>query len=465
MGRAPQRRTPQRHAPQRRHERHRGPYGLVAVGLGSALLLGACGGVGATGMGESDALTTMGFGIPDEIAQARVDGFEAAFPDIELQVNEGAFDAQQFLSAVASGSPPDLVYLEREKLGTYAERGALQPLNDCVADEDIDLSVFREPAVEQVTIEDQLYGLPEFNQARVLYLDTEALAEAGVDAATFSTADWSKLAQLSEQATKLSGGRLDRIGFDPKAPEFFPMWVEAAGGSIVNEDGTKATLDSDEAIEALTFIEELEAINGGFIKLKTFRDGFDVFGAGNPFAEDQLAATPFEDWYLNVLAEVSPDVPLTLKAFEDRNGEPITYLTGVAWAIPTDAKDADKACQFIKYMTSTEAWVAAAEAKKAARDAEGLAYTATWTANREADEEILATVYEPSGNAWLDDGVQLLRSLQDTGFSLPANPAGDEVNQIWTAAVNKVLEGSASPEEALRDAQEQAQQAIDQAQG
>ena len=125
-----------------------------------ALALTACGGVGGgdssagSGGGGDDPsktsgrLSTSGFGLGDEIATTRVDAFKKAYPDVQLKVNEGAFDPQPFLSAVASGNPPDAVYMDREILGTYAARDALQPLDDCVDKAGIALDEFRQPAVD-----------------------------------------------------------------------------------------------------------------------------------------------------------------------------------------------------------------------------------------------------------------------------------------------------------------------------
>ena len=60
--------------------------------------------------------------------------------------------------------------------------------------------------------------------------------------------------------------------------------------------------------------------DGGWNKLKSLRDSFDFFGAKNQFAKDQLGAFPMEDWYLNVLAENSPDVDISVTPFKDRQG-------------------------------------------------------------------------------------------------------------------------------------------------
>jgi multiple sugar transport system substrate-binding protein len=46
---------------------------------------------------------------------------------------------------------------------------------------------------------------------------------------------------------------------------------------------------------------------------------------------------------------------------------------------------------------------------------------------------------------------------------MPANPAGDEFEQAWQDEVNKVLTGDKEPADALADAQEAAQAALDEA--
>ena len=73
--------------------------------------------------------------------------------------------------AVASGSPPDLVYMERRLLGTYAAKNALIPLGDCVQSESIDLSQFRDAALSEATLNGKLYGLPDFFNNRVLMIN------------------------------------------------------------------------------------------------------------------------------------------------------------------------------------------------------------------------------------------------------------------------------------------------------
>ena len=420
---------------------------------------------GDRGGNVSGTLSTFGFSLPDEIATTRVDTFKKAYPQVQVKVTEGGFDEQQFLSAVASGAPPDLVYVDREIIGTYAARGAIQPLDQCISQAQIDMGQYRPAAVQQVTVDGKVYGIPEFYSVRVMMISNTALKDAGLSLADVDTTDWSKLAGTAEKLTATKGGKLTRIGFDPKIPEFLPMWVKANGGALLSDDGRTAQLNDPKVVEALTTTAGIVQASGGWGKLKSLRDSFDFFGAKNQFARDQLGAFPMEDWYLNVLAEASPDVDITVAPFKDRQGNPLTFVTGSAWAVPKGAKNPDAACRFAKTMTEASTWVAAARARAEARAKEDLPYTGTYSGNKVADEQIFGEVYKPSGDAKFDQAVQTVLDVQDVAFATPPSPAGAEFQKAWQDAVNRVLAGQAEPAEALERAQREAQAALDKAAG
>ncbi len=409
------------------------------------------------------SLSIMGFGLGDEIATTRVGEFERLYPNVELNFTEGGLDEQQFLTAVASGTPPDLVSLPRAELSTYAVRGALTPLTECIANEGIDMSQYRDVAVSEVTVDGEVYGIPEFFNNIMLIINTAALEEAGLTVDDVNTADWDSIAALNETLTRMDGDTLSRIGFDPKLPEFLPLWVAANGGQMLSDDGRTAMLNSPEVVEALTFAASLHDVAGGRAPFSAFRDTWDFFGSGNMIANDQLGVFPMEQWYMNVLADVSPDAPLAFKPFTDREGNPISFATGSAWAIPRGAANPEAACAFIKTVTSPEAWIAAAEERARLRAESGTLNTGTYTANRLADEVIFGEIVGPTGSDVFDTGVETILSLQENAFAIPANPAGAQFRQAWIDAVNRVLNGEQTVEEALNQAQQEAQAALDEA--
>lgn len=434
------------------------PFVVAALTLALAMGVGvqAQDGIGGT-------LTNLGFGLGDEIATERVAHFQELYPDVELQFTEGALDEQQFLTAVASGNPPDLVYMGREVLSTYAIRGALTPLDECIANQEIDMSQYREVAVNQVTVGDTVYGIPEFHNNIMLMINTVALEEAGLTLEDIDPSDWENIAMLNDALTVGSGNDLTRIGFDPKLPEFLPLWAEANGVSLISEDGRTAQLNDPAVVEALEFAYSLLDTPGGYAPFKAFRDTWDFFGGENQIVANQVGMWPMEQWYMNVLANVSPDGPIAFMAFEDREGNPLSYSTGSAWAIPRGASNPDAACAFMKSVTSVDAWVRAAEKRAELRAESGAINTGVYTGNVLADEVIFSEIVTDIENETFQQGVDVILSLQDEAFGIAPNPAGAEFRQAWIDAVNRVINGEQTVQEALDQAQDEAQTALDDA--
>src|ERR1043166_9175145 len=78
-------------------------------------------------------------------------------------------------AAVASGNSPDLVYLDRQKVGTYAAKGAFLPLTSCIKSQKIDMKQYRQAAVQEVSYKGQVYGIPEFYDVRTILIDNDVL--------------------------------------------------------------------------------------------------------------------------------------------------------------------------------------------------------------------------------------------------------------------------------------------------
>jgi multiple sugar transport system substrate-binding protein len=443
----------------------------AAVVMGIAVGLGGCA-VGTGGSAKVDdtdydasselsgKLTVMGFGTGDEVATARVDYTKQQLGDVDVELIEGDLDIQQFLSSVASGQPPELLYANRDQIGSLAARGALLPLDSCIAGEGIDLDQYREAAVAQVTFDDEVYGIPEFNGIQITMANADLLAAAGLTVADVNGSDPNKVVAANAALAKADAGT-PVIGYDSKLPEFLPLWAKANGADLISDDGRTAQLNDPKVVEALEWAVGIYDAQGGFSTVKAVRDSADFFGEGNQFASNTLGAMPMEQWYLNVLNDVSPDAPLVFDTVRDREGNTLAYASGSAWAIPAGSDNAAAACRWARSMTSVDAWQAAADARLAARTAEGKPFTGILTANVKADEAI-ETMITSGGEPW-DSGVAAMYEANDHTFSLPANPADAEFKTAWQDAVNRVLNGQQEPKQALDQAQEEAQKALDEA--
>jgi multiple sugar transport system substrate-binding protein len=413
---------------------------------------------------QSHTLNIYGLGGRDDVAQGRLDIANAVIRGLGHSVNNpvAGFNNQAFLARLAARDIPDLVHMGRGDIGTYAARGALVPLGSCFGNENINRNDYRKAALAEVTYKGQIYGAPEFTNQITIIVNNDAARKAGVNVADIQTTNWKRLKQANKKLLQITNGRLTRIGFDPKIPEFFPLWVKWFGKDLISKDGLKAQLNTREAVAALAYTVGLVNDHGGWNRFKAFRDTWDFFGRNNQVAADQVGAWPMESFYYNVLAEGAP-VDITAKFFTNRRGGPISMLSGNAWAIPKGSKNPGLACKYIKALQADSSWLKVAKERYDLRKRQGRAFTGLYTGKTTADVKIFEDIYQKVGNPDFDNAVALLVRAPRYAFAVPLSPASTEFKLAWTDAINRVLEGRQTPRQALDQAQREAQQAIDRA--
>jgi multiple sugar transport system substrate-binding protein len=433
-------------------------FSVVAIVAVAAITAGLASAHSNGGAKAAATLSIMGFGTGDDVAETRAAlATKAVGGDVSRPA--GSFNDQQFLAAVASGNVPDLVYLDRQKVGTYAAKGAFQPLNSCISSQKINTKQYRIPALNEVTYKAKIYGIPEFYDVRTILVNNNVLDITHTGIGALNTKNWPALKAAAVKMATVSGGKVTRIGFDPKIPEFFPLWAKANGVDILSKDGLTPHLNDPRAVAALTYAYSLIQAQGGWDAFKSFRDSWDFFGSKNEIAVDQVGAFPMEQWYYNVLAGSSPKVHITALQFRNKKGQPINYETGSAWAIPKGAHNAAAACTWMKTMTSVNTWLAAAKNRASIRKAKNQPYTGISTGNALADKAIYDQTYTPINN-FFDQAVKKVLDVQRFSFGIPASPASAEFKQAWNDAINRVLAGQQSPKAALDQAQKEAVSAI-----
>jgi multiple sugar transport system substrate-binding protein len=354
-----------------------------------------------------------------------------------------------------------MLYANRDQIGSLAARGAIMPLDHCIDGEGIQVDQFVKAAIDQVTFNGKVYGIPEFNSVMITMANADLLSAADLTIEDVNGSDWDAVTAANQKLTRTEGGKLTVIGVDSKLPEFLPLWAKANGADLISEDGKTAQLNDPSVVEALQFAVGIYDAQGGFSAVKAYRDSADFFGAGNQYATGVLGSMWMEQWYLNVLNDVSPDAPMAFDTFRDSTGAPLAYASGSAWAIPAGSANPAASCRFARVMTEVESWVAAAQARLDLRNKDGKPFTGVLTGNSVADDEIQGMLTS-GGEPW-DSGVKAVYEANENSFSLPANPADAEFKTAWQDAVNRVLNGQEDAQTALDKAQDEAQSALDEA--
>jgi multiple sugar transport system substrate-binding protein len=431
----------------------------------SASSSGSAAGGGTPLPNTGKPIDVMGWTTGDEVGTSRVDYVKKQDPSLTIKVDENGFDQQKFATAMGGGSAPAGVNMDRQLLATYAQKGFLQPLDDCIAANGIDMSQFYPDSVAEATWNGHVYGIPEFYTVRAVMINNRVLSGAGLTAADLDTSNWDGIKNAATKMYKESGGKPTTIGFDPKLPEFLPLWTMINGGSIVSADG-KPTLNDPKVVEALKFGVDLVNAQGGWANFKSFRDTWDFFGAGNQFAKgkDQIGAMPFEQWYVNVLAGFGDSIDLSAAPIKAKDGSAITMASGSAFAIPKDSPNVGGMCAFMKLVTSQGAWDAAGAARQAKVAKDKSIFTGLFTANKAANDALQTKYVKPSANKKIDAVIKVFYDSLGSAKTIPPSPAGQDIQNAYNQAVTDAF-GGADPQQVLDDAQQTAQNAYDDAMG
>jgi multiple sugar transport system substrate-binding protein len=452
---------------------------IAATAVVSIAALTACGsgGGGGTDSGaETDfstaptgTLNAWGFENADDVGQSRLDYAAEQLSDVDIKIEQTAFDAQKFTAATASGNVPDVVQMSSQFVGTYAAKGLILPLDECLAANDVSTDHWYDSVIGDVTFDDSMYAVPQFYQPPAIITNTRLLEAAGLTNDDIDTSDRERLLSAVTKLYKESGGNPSTLGLDPQVPGTAGLWFLGNGGQIMDEDG-KPTLDNEANVDALNFLKELTDAQGGFAKVKSFIDTFDMFGAENQYVKDQVAAEINAQWYPNVLAATASDITISAVPFKDKDGNPFTVASGTAFVIPKGAKNPAAACAWALNLTSDEAWMAAGEARantiieEKATDPNRM-NTGLFTGSPSADQAIREQYVVPTGIAGFDQVIDTYYQVVAEGQSFGSSAAGQEIQTELATAVTAALNGEKSPEEALKDGQEAALRAWEQTTG
>ena len=410
----------------------------------------------------SGALKISGFNPSDEVGQARADYAKQQLAGVEVQLDTTSFDPQKFAAQAASGNVPDLLQMDRSAVATLADKGLIVALDECYAVQGVTPEQQYYPStIADVTYDDKVYAVPQFFQPLGLLVNKRVLKAGGVSLEELDTAKPDQMVAVAKKLQQQKGGNPSVLGFDPDLPGSAYAWFKVFGGNTNDENG-KPTLDDPNNVKALTWMKQVEDAQGGFAKVKSFKDTWDQFGDKNQFVRDQVAVQTAQQWYPNVLANTKDDISLAAVPIKTLEGKPIAMAPGTAFAVAAAAKNKSAACAWAIKTTSEAAWVAAGQARTATVEKNKSINTGLFTASPVADQAVRTQFVKPSGNTDFDQVIAAYYDVLPGNVSRGASAVGQLLDQDFNNAVSVALTGEKPPEQALADAQAAALRAWDQ---
>jgi multiple sugar transport system substrate-binding protein len=317
--------------------------------------------------GQSVRLWIMNNGPqPVEDTDAIVAPFEQR-TGIDVKVELVGWDVQfdRIRNAAVSGEGPDVTQAGTTQVPFFAALGGFEDLGGRV--DAIGGDSAYAPGIwktTQVVGRDGTWAVPWFTEARTILYRKDALEEAGVDEATAFT----DMAALRATLEKLSS--VEEVGGKPIAPFGGPgkkafdlvhnlmPWVWDNGGSELNEDATKATINSPEGVAGTKYAADLVAA-GLWDRSMLERNGQQV---EDQFKGGRLAVFIGGPWVL-ASSKRAEDDTWSKAARENLGVAPMpagpagkgyTFIGGSNLMMFKSSEHKDAAWELMKYLSSDE---------------------------------------------------------------------------------------------------------------
>ena len=182
-------------------------------------------------------------GTQEETLAQMYEAFHEEYPNITVEIETIGYDDYftQMQTRVAGGTAPDCFELNIENFAAYANKGVLADLTG------MDVSGYDATALQAFQVDGKQYGVPGNFSNIVLIYNKDLFDQAGLE---YPTNDWTwDDALAAAEAIRA----LDENTFGIYQPLTFNEFFKVAaqyGGSILNEDKTAFTINSEANVKA-----------------------------------------------------------------------------------------------------------------------------------------------------------------------------------------------------------------------
>lgn len=223
-------------------------------------------------------------GALTEVVDGLVSDFEAEHPEIDVEaIYAGNYDDTRVraMSAIEAGDTPQLSVLFSIDLYELLEQDAIVPFDAIVeTDEEREwLDSFYPGLMENGRLDGKTYGIPFQRSTIVMYWNKDAFEAAGLDPEQ-PPETWDEMAQMAATVREASdderwGVMIPSTGY---AYWMFQALAFQNGHKLMSDDGTEVYFNDPAAIEALEYwvalAAEHDAMPDGTIEWGTLRQNF-----------------------------------------------------------------------------------------------------------------------------------------------------------------------------------------------
>jgi multiple sugar transport system substrate-binding protein len=197
-----------------------------------------------------------------EAQQKAIAQFEQENPGIKMKVTVFPYAEyrDKLLIAVQGGTPPDISTLDQIWMAQWAASDAIIPLDDYLAKSTLKRDDFFPGAWDSNVWGGKVWGIPQNNDVwQELYYNKDLFKAAGLDPEK-PPANWDELLDYASKLNKPPDQYgIAIMGMGEMIVCIMDSFIRSNGGDIINPEGTKAVINSPEAVAALKYLKDLDA--------------------------------------------------------------------------------------------------------------------------------------------------------------------------------------------------------------
>jgi multiple sugar transport system substrate-binding protein len=269
--------------------------------------------------------------------------FEAKYKNIKVnyQVINGDY-ATVMKARITAGSAPDVFYMNSDVAQSFIQTGQLMNLDVLGKDKSYGLSKIYKSLIQGYEWKGHIYGIPKDYSTLAMWYNKDLFQAAGISGPPSTWAQFTTDAcKLTDKSKKQYGAILSTT------PDRWLAFVYAAGGQLFNKNQTKVTIDSAASKAAVDFYAGL--VQKGCAAIPS------TVGAGwNGQAFGQVnAAMVFEgNWLTNTMQTQYPGVHWGTAALPKGPKGSGNLSFTAAYVIYKNSHHPTEALTLLKYLTS-----------------------------------------------------------------------------------------------------------------
>jgi multiple sugar transport system substrate-binding protein len=197
--------------------------------------------------------------------------FVADNPEVCLRSEGIPWDTfvQKYPTAVAAGTPPDIVIFHAAEVNQMASEGLMMPLDDVIFnDGTLNKDDFNASVIENISFDGQTMAVPFDNHGWLLWYNVELIENAGLDPENLPKNGTEFIEWAQQLTTDVNGKHPTEEGFDKDNVDVWaidytwprytiPVTLWQFGGDITNAEGTQCLLDSPESVAAIQYWHDM----------------------------------------------------------------------------------------------------------------------------------------------------------------------------------------------------------------